>query len=341
MNTVTGRRRGFWLFFPFILLALAIAAYSAYWAYARNQLDQGINAWIEAERAAGRTVEYSSKSLGGYPFRFALTVTDPVYAQPGGPRWQGEELHLVMQPWNWNHVIARSPGRNTVTPPLGRGQDIRLLVGSKSAASVSWNDAGLRRFSLVLDEAALDTGDEAVGELDQFEFHMRPAPGSPDMLQLETHFQALRLAELPEDVVPLGHTVGPSILRLEADKGMQALAMGVPAERFVQTVLDLGGEIRVPQILVDWGPADLGARGELDQSGGGEILGQVGLRIEQAEELRAALAAAGRLDDQTRQAIDAIEAASANGGFLILSVRADGLYFLGNRVVELPLGAAL
>ena len=337
----TRRRSRFWLFFPFVLLLIVIAAYSAYWAYARSLLDQGIDDWIAAEREAGRTVDYSSKSLGGYPFRFALTVNDPVYADPLGPRWSGEQLQLVMQPWNWNHIIARSPGRNTLTPPAGTGEELRLLVGPKSAASLSWTAEGMRRVSVFVDKASLDAGDEAVGELDQFELHLRPAPGFPDMLQMETHFQAVRLAELPDDVSVLGAEIGPSILRVEVDKGMTAIAMETPADVFVQTVLDLGGEIRVPQIMIDWGPADLGAKGELQQTSAGEIRGQVGLRIEQAEQLRTALDEAGRLDDETRQAIDALEAASANGGFLILTIREDGLYFLGNRIAELQIGAAL
>lgn len=333
------RRRGFRLFFLLFLFAFVAALYSGYWAYARNQLWQGIEGWVAAERARGSTVEFSDMRLGGYPFRFALTVADPAYGEPGGPIWSGQQLQLVMQPWNWQHVIARSPGRNTYDLGAANGP-LTAVLGPRSAASFSWTEEGLRRVSLALDEAALGAGGEPLGEIDRFEFHLRPAPDMADMLQLETHFQAVRLPPMPE-LAALGQEIGPSILRLEAERGMTALATSATFADFIDTVLDLGGEIHVPQLMVEWGPADLGARARLSRSAAGEVRGEVGLRLDDGAALRDALAEAGQLDPETARYIELVEAASVEGGFLVLTLRADGLYLLGQRVIDMPLGRML
>ena len=42
------------------------------------------------------------------------------------------------------------------------------------------------------------------------------------------------------------------------------------------------------------------------------------------------------MTDELRAYIGALEGASANGGFLPLPIREDGIYFLGNRVAAIP-----
>ncbi len=332
------KRRGFWLFFPFFIFALIVGIYSAYWFWARDLLDKGIDEWIATERAAGRTVEYSGKRLGGYPFRFALHLDDPVYGDPANQqRWQGEQLQLVMQPWDWQHVIARSPGRNEI---MLAGDELQLDFGPKSAGSLSWTNAGIRRVSIAIDALSAANRQGPLGAAEGFEFHLRPPPGEPDMLQLQTQWEALSLARPVPDAEFLGTRLGPSVLRAQASKAFTALEVSTQLETLPRNILAIGGEITLAQLVINWGPAQLGARGRVDRTDRGEIGGQLGLRIEKAEELKAALSAAGRLDSDTKNAIDAVAAASRNGSFLELSVREDGLYFLGNNIVPARLGAA-
>lgn len=333
------KRRGFWLFFPFFLFVLLVAAYSLYWFWARNLLSQGIDDWIEGERRAGRIVEFSSKHLGGYPFRFALHLADPVYEDPRtGRRWSGEELQLVMQPWNWQHVIARSPGRNSVQV---NGAAYRLELGKRSAGSLSWTNDGIRRVSLAIDTLDAFDGDTALGRAEGFEFHLRPAPGEPEMLQLQTQWQAIELARPIPDAEFLGNRFGPSILRAEAAQAIPALERTAELARLPRAIFDLGGDISLAQLELEWGPADIGARGRLDRDPAGQIDGQIDIRLERHEDLKTALEAAGRLETETARAIDMVAAASRGGEFLSMTIRNDGLYFLGNRIVEADIVGAL
>lgn len=333
------KRRGFWIFFPFFLFALLVAAYSAYWAWARSLLDEGIDAWIADERAAGRIVEYSSKSLGGYPFRFALNVEQPVYGDPrAAQRWQGESLQLVMQPWNWQHVIARTPGRNMLDI---EGESYSIDLGRRSAGSLSWTNEGIRRISVAIDTLGAGNGRETLGRAEGFEFHLRPPPGEPEMLQLQTQWKLLELARPIPDAEFLGNRFGPSILRAEASQAIPALETSGGIERLAGAILALGGEITLAQLELDWGPADIGARGRLDRNARGDIEGTIDVRVEDHERLKSALREHGRLDQQTETALDMVAAASRDGKFLSISIRNDGLYFLGNRIVDADIASAL
>lgn len=326
------RRRG--LYLPFILLGVLIAAYSAYWLWARSQLAAAVDGWIASQRAAGVEVGYESRRLGGYPYRFALRVEGPRLSDPrSGQNWQGERLDLVMQPWNWRHVIVRAPGLNRIDT----GRDvIELDIGTGSAASLSWTPTGLRRLSVSLDEVAARRNRAPVVSGQDLELHLRPPPSAPDLLQVQASWQELTLADRVPELDFLGRDLGPSILRMEATKAWRALGTAKDLAEVPDVLLALGGEVRVPQLILDWGPARLGARGEIALGPDGALVGDVGLRLEDAGALLDALRQAGRLTPELERGITAVGAASRDGRFLNLSVRDGGVYFLGQRVADMP-----
>ena len=329
------KRSGFWLFFPFFLLAVVIGLYTAYWFYAKNLLDQGIDDWVALERAAGHTVEFSEKRLGGYPFRFELVVEDPVYEDDEivPTRWEGQQLQMIMQPWNFQHIIIRSPGMNRIRTG---GEDVALLLGPKSVGSASWTSDGVSRVSLSIDEVATSVNGDPVADLDEFEFHLRPAPDDSAMLMLETHWQALELKQgLSEEFATIGQAFGPSILRLEADHVFDLAKEGIGGDELAPEIFRRGGEIRVQQMLINVAGADLGLRGKL-QAFDGQSIGTLGVRLENAGALLGMIrmAAGDGMDPQTLALLDDIQAASADGGFLEFDLRPDGLYRDG--VLQIP-----
>ena len=75
MTTAYGKRRGPGLItILFALIVIACIAYSAYWFIARNVISSGIDDWITEQRAQGLEVDYASRRLSGFPFRFVLDV---------------------------------------------------------------------------------------------------------------------------------------------------------------------------------------------------------------------------------------------------------------------------
>ncbi|MCI4645449.1 MAG: DUF2125 domain-containing protein [Hyphomonadaceae bacterium] len=321
----------------FALVVIACLAWSAYWFIARSVISQGIDDWIEEQRVLGFEVDYASRELSGFPFRFVLDLEDPSYGMPAaGAEWRADALQIVMQPWNYNHAIARAPGRHKVQLSARQDDSVQAVLGPRSAMSLRWDSVGIRQVSMALDEFSVQLAGDPAMEVDAFEFHLRPAPGVPEMLQLETHWQEVRLPGAPpDDMAFLGPVIGPSILRAELDQGVPAFAETGGDLIAVAVALRNGGELRVPQIMVEWGPAHLGGRLNL-AAPDNQVAGSIGVRIEKADELRAALRADGQMTEELGIYIDALEAASANGGFLPLPIRNDGIYFLGNRVAEIP-----
>lgn len=317
---------------PFILVALAFAAYSVYWIYARGELEKGIHDWMEAERAKGATVDYESMELKGYPWRFALHLDEPVYSA-GRFEWQGEELQLVMQPWNWNHVIGRAPGESRVD---SAGRIFNAVLGDKSVASLSWTKQGLSRFSMSLDDAALTNARGDTWAAQDFEFHLRTPDDDPDAVQMALHWQALSLPRPVPDAEYLGTELKPSILIAEAKEAYPVIQAGGGVADWIQA----GGRLDVPQLSLVWGDLDFGAKAELTPDAQGRLNGVINVRIENAEALIAASETSGALSDeelqQVRAAVTMLGAASQDGGFLPITLKDGDVTYLGQRVATVP-----
>ncbi|KCZ50950.1 hypothetical protein HY29_06260 [Hyphomonas beringensis] len=316
-STVQKKSR-FWLFLPFVLLLIVVAAWTAYWLIARSQLEKGIDEWIRTEQGKGATIEYASKSLSGYPFRFELEVRDPVYQPRGQARWEGETLRLVMQPWNWQHIIAYSPGRNLITEPSALRHTINL--DPKSAMSVSWDKTSLNRIGLQLGNAtALIRGE--LYATTGFSLNLAPRKTSPDDMMFAVQWDRLTLNAAPQEAEYLGDTLGPSRLIGEVRNFYPAWERaGGDPERLYESLMEQEGGVEVAQLLLKWGPLDLGAKGDISFKGG-KANGTVGLRIDNADDLKAEMEAASRFGQQEQAVITMLEASSKDGGFLTFTIK--------------------
>lgn len=326
-----------WLL-PFFIVALIFAGYSVYWFYMRGELEKSVRSWIDAERAAGATVEYQSLDLRGYPYRFALHVDQPVYGDGRSTVWSAETLQLIVQPWNWNHMIARSPGQSTLD--LG-GVRFRAALGPKSAGSLSWNEDGLRRLSLALDEARLVNEDGEALTASGFEFHARPPADDPNALQIVLQWEALTLPAVPADVDFLGQGLQPSRLLIEVPEAYPVIASGGNLRDWVNR----GGSINIAQLLLNWGPLNFGATADLSLDSAGYVDGGVDVRIDNSDDLKAAISGselAATMDGEQLagllNGVSILGEVSKDGGFLPLSVRDGQIRYLGQ---ELPGGIAI
>ena len=328
--STTRKKSRFWLYLPFGLLLALVAAWSAYWLIARGQIDKGVDQWIAEQRAKGAVVEYTGKSLGGFPYRFELVLDDPVYQPPGGSRWEGEQLRLVMQPWNWRHVIAYSPGRNLVTEPSGLRQTVN--VDKASAISVSWNGETIERIGMQLGNAtALINGHTYATS--GFSLNLKPREGSEDDLMIALQWDRFTINAVPQGAEFLGDTIGPSRLIGEVRGFFPAYeAAGREVSGVWPALLEDGGAVEVAQLLLDWGPLDLGAQADLTLANG-RSNGAFKVRIESADELKQAMIDAGHWSQQEQIVFGTLAPASRDGGFLTLPVIDDTVY-----VGPVPLG---
>src|SRR5687768_10569061 len=69
---------------PLFLAALAAAAWCGWWFYAANRISQGFDDQAKALRERGYEVAYEGWNLGGFPFRFDLSMNNARIGEPGG-----------------------------------------------------------------------------------------------------------------------------------------------------------------------------------------------------------------------------------------------------------------
>lgn len=322
------RSRGrFWLYAPFGLLAVLVLAWSAYWVWMRGQLDASVDAWIAEQRASGAEIGYASKQLGGFPYRFALTLEEPRFVVPAtGQAWQADRLQIVMQPWNLQHIILRSPGRNELV--LQGGEPLTAIIGQGSALSFSWTKESFRRFSVYFDTADIVTGSGEV-RLQDAALNLSPVPDDPDALRIALDWQGLDLGVAPREAAWLGPASDLGTVRLEVS-GAAALLRGE-----VRPEAWLGGVPRfaLAQLLLNWGPLRLGMKGDVSLSGSGcQPDGTLSLRLEEAGALRDALEMTGDLTPEIEAGLAGVELASRNGGFAPVRFREGDILFLGQTV---------
>lgn len=323
-----------WFIAVWAIVLLLFIAYTAYWFIARGLISQGVDDWVAAEKDRGAVVEYSQKKIGGFPFRFALQLDNPVYQTAEQPnlRWEGEKLQLVMQPWKWNHIIARTPGRNVVDD--GNGFRHTAYLGKGSAGSVSWTDDSLNRIGLTFDDAEFQILGEDVKATD-FSLSARPLKGNPNDLDAAIQWDALTLPNDVPEISFLGNDVQASraIVQIEGFFPAFAAAQGDFAQ-LPATLVAQGAEIKRGEFLLNWGPLKFLAIANLTAESGAWN-GTLKFRIEDHEPLATAMTAAG-YPEEVQTYVGMIGVASQDDKFLELSVRDNDIFFLTQKIGKIP-----
>ena len=312
----------------FFILSL-LGAYTGYWFYMAGELKTGVQEWIDDQRNAGFKMEHGTLEMSGFPYRFHLDVEAPDITTPQGDwRWQGERLMLVMQPWNWNHVIAFVDGKHTLISP----QNAPVVLNATGAqGSFSWNSESLTRVSLVTETL---TGQQAgnLFALDGAYLHLFP---ESDDLMIRAGLTGVTLPQAPHDAEWLGTQAGPVDLPLRISYGMTLLE----STGDLRSVLnDLEPSLSTPISVINWGPVQLRLRTKavsLDALQRPE--GTIDLRLEDIEGLKTALDQAGQLDEQTRIILESISGGlTAEDSFLPIVMKDGQVQFLFQKIADLP-----
>ncbi|WP_306223039.1 DUF2125 domain-containing protein [Bosea beijingensis] len=146
----TRRRSRFWLYGPFMLLAVLAAAWSAFWFYARGRIATEIDTALAREVERGRTWTCTNRSIGGFPFRIelrcsALSLTSTRWGD--AVRVETGPAVVVGQIYSPGLVILEASSPAKVTLPEGRVLD---LTWKNLDASFAWRSP--ERFALVASE---------------------------------------------------------------------------------------------------------------------------------------------------------------------------------------------
>lgn len=96
----------------------AAAVYTGYWNIIAAQLRTGIEQWATERRGQGIEVSYSTLTIGGFPFQFAVAVAAPEISASKALNpwtWKGPDMVISARPWRLNLITVQAPGLHQVS----------------------------------------------------------------------------------------------------------------------------------------------------------------------------------------------------------------------------------
>ena len=307
------KARRLWLFAPYAVLLILIAAYGGFWVFARLKLEKAIDDQAEAFRRSGYAVTLDGVRIDGFPFRLRVAIAGARVAVPGGMAVEAAGLEGQAYLHALDHWVLVAPQGLTATRPKGgpmtiSGQALRASLVGLSGANWRIAAEGLK-LSFAPKAGAAPF---SLASADRLDLNMKGGPAGSG--------QALMLIQLQGGKAAPGATlhrlVGDApvtgLLDLKASKaGAFQGATWADAARAWSAA---GGEVEIVRGEMQGGDAAVWARGgSLTAGRDGYLTGAVPLELRQAAKSLAALADQG-LDPQTAKTTAMIAAARDQGG---------------------------
>lgn len=163
------------LYGPFILVLIALAAWTGWWFYLTRRIDAGLEAQAASLRQQGWEVRYADKRIVGWPFRAHVRLTHVTVAAPSGLALAAPELEAeanAYQPTKW--VVAAPEGLVLTRAGKGKvavhGDAIRM---SASGIDQRWPNLALELVNPIF--TALPQGEPfPIARAARIEFYTRP-----------------------------------------------------------------------------------------------------------------------------------------------------------------------
>ena len=269
-----GKPSRLWLYAPFVLVAVAVVAWSAYWFGTRQALIQAVEAEVARLHTDGYELSWANRQVGGYPFRLDVTLVDPQLRTPGGwtvscPRLEAEAF--LHSPGHW---IMATPKGFTFSPAKGgpvevRGSTLRASFQdlTRRPPSVSMEGVGLRFKSLDAGKAF------ALTRAARLELHLRPGPDHQGAVFFRLE------GGLPTPGTALGQWAGSQPVSAEADALLNALDHAGTTKDWSAA----GGAIRVRHAVASAGSITARTSGQLTLDPQGQISGKLPLSLSKGD----------------------------------------------------------
>ena len=309
--TPAPRRRPLWrLFIMPVLLAVAAAAWSAFWFFAASQVEVRADAWRAREAESGRVYDCARRSVAGFPFRLEIRCSGASVSLRSQTAEQAAtrtsvtaslgEILVVAQIWDPKRLIAEFTAPATISD---RGGPPAMMVNwSKARSSVVGLPDIPQRGSIVFDDPSIDRvngpAPAPLARAKLVELHGRLAEGSAqDRPVIET---VLKIeGGSVQEVHPL--LAQP----FEADvrtllSGLKDLAPKPWPARF-REIQAAGGRVEIVQSRIQQGDLIAVAAGSLGLSAGGRLDGELQMIVAGIEKVIPALGLERMLEEGVPQ----------------------------------------
>jgi hypothetical protein len=281
------------LYIPFVLLLIAILAWTVVWFWARNQTQVRMDAAVADLKQAGYAVTWSQRTLGGYPFRMDVTLTDVSARDPSGwalqaPRLEGEAFMYALGHW-----LVAAPQGLTFVRPVGGPVAVK---GDLIRASLSHLDKRPPSFSFEGVKLSFAPGPGAqpfaLATADRVEFHLRAGPDDEGGVFAEVKNGRAVAATL------LGRIAGDRPVSMAWNSTLSKMSAfeGATWPEAVRNWAAAGGRMNVRNAGVTAGEAALGATsGSLGVGSDGRLNGALDVTLRQAPRALAIMGETGAI----------------------------------------------
>jgi hypothetical protein len=271
------------LFMPFTLALLLALLWTAGWLWLRGEARVRMDAGVEMLKRAGYEVSWKDRTIGGYPFRLNITLTDARVREPSGWALEAPRLEsqaYVHDPTTW--VIAATEGATFVRPTKGpvkvAGKLIRASLShlANTPPNFSFEGVGLTF------QPAPGAQPFGLSAADRVEFHLRQAPaevGDEGGVWLSVMNGRAQLSGL------LGRIAGDGPVSLTWDSTLSKVSAfrGPDWPAAVRNWTAAGGQMTVRRAGLTAGKALIGAKsGELTVGSDGRLRGVLDVTLREA-----------------------------------------------------------
>jgi hypothetical protein len=311
-------RAPFRVFLPLIGVGIILALYTTYWFVASDKLRATIEDFAARSPDSDIMVGWNSLAMSGFPYRIAVTFTDPTAKAPHTPEnwaWSATDIEADFLPYNLRHVVLKVDGHQELHYSDARGPHPRRHV-IRAKAEGTWASyvevagqpfgrlaiditklTAVRDGKLEANPASTDNGERiAAGRL---QLHMQPTndPAPQAIIPiLGNNTGSYDIALQGDDVTlaptaPTAPVLGSNITLL----AVQARLRDVPHNSSASLVelsrdwLQKGGRLTVSDLRIKWGPLDLWGQGEVTLDAQARPKGQFDAEITNYPGLLAAL----------------------------------------------------
>ena len=323
------------LYLPFLILGVSVALWTVYWLYARHQVESRLDAAAAALTREGYPSAWTSREIGGYPFRLDVTWVEPRIRAPGGWALTAPRLEAEANAYAPTHWMIAAPAGMALTRPEGGP----VIIGGKLIrASLSHIDARPPSFSFegvdLTFHPAPGAQPFALSGAGRLEFHLRAGPDDEGGVFVDLQ------GGKPAPGGLFARIAGDRLLTASWNSTLSKMSTfsGTDWPGAVRAWTRAGGSLNVRNGGITAGDVALSvAEGQLSAGSDGRLSGAVKVTLRQGPRAMAALADAGLVAPQAAQSATEVIQARQSGD----SAQA-ALTFLAGRTLLGPvsLGAA-
>ena len=288
-----------------------MVAWSLAWVWIRGEVARGMDAGAERLRAAGYTVDWKARRIGGYPFRIDVTVDGLTLAERSGWALSAPQIRSEAYAYRLDQWIGYAPSGVVLTRPGSGGVAITgpVLRASYGAAGPDAPRVAVEGLKLAfIPEPGANPF--PIRSAEHMDFHLRGLGG--DRLEF-----LLRV----DGAAASGGVLGAVAQTRPATIAWQAVVTHASALRggdwpdAVRNWASAGGALDVEHGLLDAGPTHVELRpGALTVGADGRLRGSLGLDLGHAPGLIHALAEAKAIDAGAADLATSVAQARAAGG---------------------------